>query len=90
MIDAFEKVPVEIFPSPKEGSAFVASIEAERKASLASEQVLMRRLLLSMVAIGLGIYAYVAVHGAYCKSIPQPSKSSSPVVKIYSNGFMCG
>jgi hypothetical protein len=68
----------------------IDDIEAERKASLASEQVFMRRLLLSMVAIGLGIYAYVAVHGAYCKSIPQPSKSSSPVVKIYSNGFMCG
>jgi len=25
MIDAFEKVPVQIFPSPKEGSAFFAS-----------------------------------------------------------------
>ena len=73
-----------------EGAAFIASIEAERKASLASEQIVMRWLLLSMVVIGFGAYAYVAIHGAYCKSIPQPSKSSSPVVKIYSNGFMCG
>ena len=73
-----------------EGAAFIASIEAERKASLASEQIVMRWLLLSMVVIGFGAYAYVAIHAAYCKSIPQPSKSSSPVVKIYSNGFMCG
>ena len=78
------------YVNSSEGAAFIANIEAERKASLASEQVFMRRLLLSMVVIGLGVYAYVAVHGAYCKSIPQPAKSPSPVVEIYSNGFMCG
>jgi glucosamine-6-phosphate deaminase len=39
MIDAFEKVPVEIFPSPKEGSAFVAQeIAALIKAKAAKNE----------------------------------------------------